>query len=50
MEERTKEQVRILLGLSEADLAEGEERNIEVTLIRPGLSRNGLLYTEEVLR
>ena len=50
MEERTKEQVRILLGLSEANLAEGEEREVEVTLICPGLSRNGLLYTDEVLR
>lgn len=49
MEEKVDEQVRMLVGLQEATVRDDDGREVEVTIIRPGLSRNGLLYTGEML-
>src|SRR3712207_4216688 len=38
------------LAVMEAHVADPERRRVEVTIIRPGTSANGLRYTEEALR
>lgn len=49
MSGKVREQVKVLASLEGARLDE-ERQEVEVTLIRPGLSKNGLLYGEKVLQ